>query len=213
MEKLFNMKRYDIINKIIAAKGYKNYLEIGVRDGECFKKIICENKTGVDPIRINESTTHVMNSNDFFNELDNKTKFDCVFIDGLHIDEQVYEDIENSLKFLSDDGTIILHDCNPPTEYHAKETPIYTPPANGDWNGTVYLSLIKIRLYRNDLTLTTVDTDWGIGIIRKSQSETLDIFPTDALNWNYFSSNKRKILNLISVEQFKEQINSIINLK
>lgn len=207
------MKRYDIINKIIAAKGYKNYLEIGVRDGECFQKIVCENKSGVDPVKINESTTHEMTSSDFFNLLDPETKFDCVFIDGLHIEDQVYEDVENSLKFLSEDGVVILHDCNPPTQYHVGETPLFSPPANGDWNGTVYLALIKLRLYRKDLTLTTIDTDWGVGIIRKSESQTLNVFPTDALNWDFFSFNRKKILNLISVNEFEEKINSIINTK
>jgi hypothetical protein len=213
MEKLFNMKRYDILNKIIAIKGYKSYLEVGVRGGECFQKIACENKTGVDPVKINESTTHEMTSNDFFNSLDPETRFDCVFIDGLHIDEQVYEDIENSLKFLSEDGIILLHDCNPPTKFHALETPVFSPPANGNWNGTVYLALIKLRLYRKDLKLTTVDTDWGIGIIRRSPSQTLNVFPPEALNWDFFSSNRKEVLNLISVDEFEENMDSIINMK
>lgn len=213
MEKLFDVKRYDIINKIITAKGYKNYLEIGVRNGECFQKISCENKTGVDPFKINESTTHEMTSNDFFDSLDSDTRFDCVFIDGLHIDEQVYEDIENSLRFLSDDGVILIHDCNPPTKFHASETPVFGPPANGDWNGTVYMALIKLRLYRKDLTLTTVDTDWGIGIIRKSPSQTLNVFPSDALSWEFFSLNRKEVLNLVSVDEFEEKIDSIIYMK
>lgn len=204
MEKTFIMKRYDIINKIIEKKSYKNYLEIGVRSGECFQKIACENKTGVDPVKINESTTHEMTSNDFFNSIDSSSRFDCVFIDGLHIDEQVYMDVENSLKFLSDDGTILLHDCNPPTQSHALEFPVYSYPTNGDWNGTVYMALIKLRLYRKDLTLTTVDTDWGVGIIKKTPSETLDVFPADALNWEFFSENRKKILNLISVDEFQK---------
>lgn len=207
------MKRYDIINKIIAAKGYKNYLEIGVRGGECFRKIACENKSGVDPVKINESTTHEMTSDDFFGSLSEDSRFDCVFIDGLHIDEQVYQDVENSLNFLSEDGVILLHDCNPPTQFHAGETPVYGPPANGDWNGTVYLALIKLRLYRSDLFLTTIDTDWGVGIIRRAPSETLNFFPNDALNWDFFKENKKQILNLITVEEFEQNFNSIIGLK
>jgi hypothetical protein len=213
MEKLFRMKRYDIINKIIVSKGYKNYLEIGVRGGECFQKIACENKLGVDPVKISESKTHEMSSDDFFASLNEDTKFDCVFIDGLHLDEQVYRDIENSLKFLSEDGVILLHDCNPPTKFHAGETPVYGPPANGDWNGTVYLALIKLRLYKADLCLTTIDTDWGVGIIRKSPSETLDVFPNDALNWDFFKENKKQILNLIAVEEFDRDFNFILGLK
>jgi SAM-dependent methyltransferase len=198
------MKRYDIINRIIENKGYKNYLEIGVRDGECFKEICCENKIGVDPAPTSSDTTHIMTSDKFFENIDHETKFDIVFIDGLHLDFQVDRDIENSLRHLSEGGTIVLHDCNPPTKHHAKETPVFTPPANGDWNGTVYLSLIKLRLYKNDLKLVTVDTDWGVGILTKELSETLNAFPNDAISWEFFNYNRNQILNIVSPSQFEE---------
>lgn len=196
------MTRYEIINRIIKSKGYKNYLEIGVRDGECFRMIECENKIGVDPNPTSNDTTHVMTSDDYFSNLPTDSKFDIIFIDGLHIDDQVDRDIENSLRHLTDKGTIVLHDCNPPTEFHALEYPIFSPPANGNWNGTVYLSLVKLRLYRNDLVLKTVDSDWGVGILTVGESKTIDAFPSDSINWNFFDSNRKEILNLISVTDF-----------
>ena len=42
-------KRWDLINYLIRVNGYKNYLEIGLFNGECFNKIICERKISVDP--------------------------------------------------------------------------------------------------------------------------------------------------------------------
>jgi len=199
------MTRYGIINRIIESKGYKTYLEIGVRDGACFREICCETKYGVDPNPASDHTTHVMTSNDFFEQISEDQKFDIIFIDGLHLDFQVDQDIENSLKHLSDGGTIVLHDCNPPTVYHAGAEPCYTPPANGDWNGTVYLSLIKLRLYRKDLKLVTVDSDWGVGILTRDESETIDAFPSDALSWDYFNSNRNLILDLIYPFDFTER--------
>ena len=198
------MKRYEIINRIIESKGYKNYLEIGVRDGECFREINCENKVGVDPAPATYDTTHIMTSDTFFKDLSTDTKFDIVFIDGLHLDHQVDKDIENSLKYLSEGGTIVLHDCNPPTKYHAGENPVFTAPANGEWNGTVYLSLIKLRLYRKDLKLVTVDSDWGVGILTTGVSETLNAFPNDAISWDFFNGNRDQILGLVTPEQFDE---------
>lgn len=198
------MKRYEIINRIIESKGYKKYLEIGVRNGECFKEICCENKIGVDPNPTSDHTTHVMTSDQFFERLNPEEKFDIVFIDGLHLAHQVDKDIENSLNFLSEGGTIVLHDCNPPTRHHAAESPVFTPPANGDWNGTVYMSLIKLRLYRKDLKLVTVDSDWGVGILTKDINETLDAFPSDAMTWEFFYENKNSILDLITPAQFEE---------
>ena len=198
------MKRYEIINRIIQTKNYKDYLEIGVRDGECFKEIRCLNKTGVDPNPTSPHTTHRQTSDDFFRSIPEETKFDIVFIDGLHLDFQVDRDIHNSLKHLREGGTIVLHDCNPPTIHHAGETPVFSPPINGEWNGTVYLSLIKLRLYNSGLDLKTVDSDWGVGILTKGISKTIDVFPTEALSWEFFNKNRELILNLISVENFKE---------
>jgi hypothetical protein len=203
MGKINDMKRYEIINRIIKSKGYEDYLEIGVRDGECFKMIECSSKIGVDPNPTSDHTTYVMTSDAFFGDLSEDRKFDIIFIDGLHIDEQVDKDIENSLKHLKEGGTIVLHDCNPPTEKHALEYPVYESPANGNWNGTVYLSLIKLRLYRKDLLLKTVDSDWGVGILTKGESKTIDSFPSDSLNWNFFENNRNDILDLIDPETFK----------
>lgn len=197
------MKRYEIINRIIKSKEYKKYLEIGVRDGKCFRKIECENKTGVDPRPSSTDTTHIMTSDYYFNSLNEEEKFDIIFIDGLHIDYQVDKDIENSLKFLSENGTIVLHDCNPPTQNHALEYPVFTRETMGEWNGTVYLSLIKIRLYRGDLILNTVDSDWGVGILTRGKSKTLDSFPDSSLNWDFFNNNRNDILDLIDTETFK----------
>jgi hypothetical protein len=60
------MERYEIINRIIKSKDYKKYLEIGVRDGECFKKINCKYKIGVDPNPTSDDTTHITTSDEYF---------------------------------------------------------------------------------------------------------------------------------------------------
>ena len=68
-----------------------------------------------------------MTSNRFFSQLDQEKilykniRFDVIFIEGLHLAEQVDRDISNALRYLKDDGFIVLHDCNPPLERHARE--------------------------------------------------------------------------------------------
>jgi hypothetical protein len=198
------MRRYEIINRVIESKGYTDYLEIGVRDGECFREICCKNKTGVDPNPTSSDTTHIMTSDDFFSSISEDTKFDVIFIDGLHLDFQVDLDVENSLKHLKEGGTILLHDCNPPTPFHAAVQPVYEAPANGEWNGTVYLSLIKLRLYNNNVKLRTVNSDWGVGILTKELSESINVFPNDAMSWDFFDSNRNEVLDLITPENFLE---------
>jgi len=202
------MYRFDIINHLIKINNFKNYLEIGVFDGECIKQIICENKDGVDPGTENGlaiGVNYPISSDDFFEHNPHKI-YDLIFIDGLHITEQVDLDIINSLNQTVDKGIIVLHDCNPPTEEHS-----LVPRQSIQWNGDVYKSVLKFRKNYNQHTLVTIDTDWGVSVIFKNK--LLDKFQTNILNydralneWNYFDKNRKELLNLISPEEFLELI-------
>ena len=198
-----NMKRFDIINYLIEKNSYSKYLEIGINNGECFNKIKCSNKTGVDPNKDCYVATHHLSSDDFFHNLNKDEKFDIIFIDGLHIDTQVDKDIENSLNHLSEGGTVVLHDTNPPLKLHAGETICYDAPINGNWTGTVYKSIIKLRNNRDDLEIKTVDTDWGVTILTKNKSQKLNLVSfNNEITWDFFDINRKEILNLISPEEF-----------
>ena len=190
--------RTSVINHLVNKHSLDNYLEIGVRDGRNYDKILAKNKTGVDPFPTkNINGLHKLTSNDFFKI--NKTKFDLIFIDGLHLEQQVDKDIEGCLKILSNDGFIIMHDCSPPTEFHQRENYEVDgkfPP----WNGTVWKSFAKLRINNINLNLCCVDCDWGIGIIRKKKQKNFK-FSGD-LNFNFLDNNRQKLLNLISVEDF-----------
>ena len=63
-----------------------------------FEKDILENKIEL----------HRKTSDEFF--LGNKSIFDLIYIDGNHLFEFVKKDIENSLKFINNDGLIVLDD-------------------------------------------------------------------------------------------------------
>lgn len=205
------MTRIDIINSLIQKHNYKSYLEIGVRNpNDCFNHINCELKHGVDPgVEGNYDVTFKLTSDDFFKS--NKRIYDIIFIDGLHIDEQVYRDIVNSLDFLSVNGTIVLHDCNPPTIYHARED--YgdnSTPARGYWNGTTWKAIVKARTEIKNIKTCVVDTDWGVGIIQKSDVTENFINDNEFYSYNKFSKNRVYYLNLISPATFKnEYINDI----
>jgi hypothetical protein len=189
--------RYDIINYFITKYGYKNYLEIGVETGENISRISVPNKTGIDPKPQTAMVTDVMTSDEFF--ATNTRTFDIIFIDGLHLDHQVDKDIANSLLWLQPKGTIVLHDCNPPTKEHGMDSPVFL-----QWNGTVWKSIVKQRCLNKDITLRVVNTDWGCGVLQKGNQTVYDKAPLETcLDWDYFSANRVELLNLISVEEFK----------
>ena len=86
-----------------------------------------------------------MTSDEYFLKIkDTGVKFDIIFIDGLHLDYQVDLDLKNSLKHLSQNGFIIMHDCNPPTKFHQRENYELKNQKTPYWNGR--LDLVKLRM-------------------------------------------------------------------
>ncbi len=211
--------RSDIINYLLNSLNRETvYLEIGVRNPEInFNKIVADKKYSVDPgIEFAPNPVDFkLTSDEFFenlrtgNLLDKNIKFDVIFVDGLHLADQVERDIHNSLDFIKDDGFIVLHDCNPPTEWHAREAHRYEiSPAMQNWNGTTWKAFVKERK-RTDIYSCCVDTDWGVGIISKK----INFGPSSTINNPYFefhvlAQSRKEILNLISFNDLKKLINS-----
>ncbi len=205
--------RYDIINFLVKQLNREvTYLEIGVRvPAHNFDKIEAAVKYSVDPgvEREHNPVDFAVTSDEFFRQLEageiltRDTKFDIIFIDGLHLANQVEKDIENALKHLSDDGFIVMHDCNPPTEFHARENFSYIlSPVGGQWNGTTWKAFFKTRK-RKDIFSCCVDTDWGVGILSKninfgSSSEVSN----DYFEYEILNANRKSSLNLVSFDDF-----------
>ena len=196
----FKVTRTHILNHLIKKNKYTTYLEIGVRDPNSgnFNNIKINSKLGVDPSpKVTQDNIYIGTSDDFFSN--NKTKFDIIFIDGNHMMEQVDKDIENSLTFLNEGGLILLHDCNPPTEFHQREN-YCIDGKYPSWNGTVWKSIVKLRFKRDDLKVNVIDTDWGVGIISKSQNEKL--IDTVNLEYKNLENDRENMLGLISTDFF-----------
>ena len=208
------MERYDIINEVISKYNTKNYLEIGVRNPfDCFNIINSSNKMSVDPglESDNNIATYPYYSDDFFKKLENDEldlpkdyKWDIIFIDGLHLSDQCFRDFQNSLNHCSENGFIAFHDASPLTIHHAREDyHDHSSSAGSSWNGTVWKTIQRIRT-DYDLDLVTVDSDWGVTVIKNKPSYSLlskNINPF--YEYNTFDKHRRKILNLVSVDEFK----------
>ena len=159
------INRTDLINRVLKKISenkkleFVNYLEIGCFNDENFNKIHTDkiNKIGVDPI---SGGNIRLSSDNFFQN--NKTKFHCIFIDGLHIYEQVQQDFLNSLKFIHDDGYIIMHDCIP-RNFIEEHVPRF--PGNQAWTGDVWKVCMEIDR-SPDLKLNIFLCDNGVGIIK-----------------------------------------------
>lgn len=207
------MNRIEVINHVILEKNYKTYLEIGVRDTSiCFDNILCEYKDSVDPgIEIETNAKYKYTSDEFFFKLNNNEleipynfKYDCIFIDGLHLSYQVEKDIINSLNCLSDNGTIILHDTNPFLfEYNPMR--VVEDYWGQQWNGTVWKAIYKMKCTRNDLKIFTLNSDEGLTIIQRGQQELVP-FDNPYFEYKLFYNNVKRDLNLIEVSEIDKWI-------
>ena len=187
--------RLDMINYFIKKNDYKSYLEIGCDKNQIFSQITLDKKIGVDPY----SGGNVRKtSDDFFKE--NAEKFDLIFIDGLHVYDQVKRDIINSINFLNKEGVILVHDCLPDTI--GKQA---VPRYKMQWNGDVWKAIVDLR-QRDDLEIHTCFVDQGIGIIKKeNNSSILKINKkTQDLKFSDFYHNHNEYLRIINLDEFKK---------
>jgi hypothetical protein len=196
-----SVQRYDIINHLIEKYKLINYLEIGVFKGENIKKIQAAHKDGVDPGAEGFTTPEVnypMTSDEFFKLLEghDEIKYDIIFIDGLHHADQVEKDIKNALNHVVKGGFIVLHDCNP-ISYEAQLIPRQTVA----WNGDTWKAFVNFKLNNPSYKCCVVDTDFGVGIIHNNGNEYKIENRID--DWDYFNSNRKELLNLISTDEFK----------
>jgi len=194
--KFDNVYRWDLIEHLDNKYNFSNYLEIGCNDDELFSRIKIKNKIGIDPVI---GGNMKITSDDFF--MQNKLKFDCVFIDGLHIYDQVKRDIVNSSEFLNDNGFILVHDCLPRSISNQA-----VPRYKLTWNGDVWKAIVDLRRDPN-LEIFTCLADEGISIIQnKKNSNILKIDKKiSEVKFKDFYYNHQEYMRIISFDQFKEK--------
>lgn len=195
------MTRAELINTLITRYGYSSYLEIGVntprQPGYSHTSVMAKVKHGVDP---NVDTTYRMTSDAFFASCDGK--YDIVFVDGLHLHEQVLRDVQNALRCLTPGGSLVVHDCCPTSERTQRRQ-----RCTSVWHGDVWKAILTLRMTRPDLEIFTVNTDEGCAIIRTGSQQCYVPLPShDPYSWQYFRKHRGEILQLIEVPDFLDRL-------
>lgn len=137
-------------------------------------------------------------------------RYDIVLVDSFHLYDISYRDLSDALSLIADGGTIVVHDCLPPSE------DLVTPePVPGAWCGASFVAFIDFVQTVRAIDYVTVDTDYGCGLIRKSHVEQ-PALPRDLRSgWEsirhdtkaahrFMIENKAPLLHLVSVEEFKD---------
>ena len=165
----------DIINRLADVRGYCRYLEICTTiTGNCYHEI--------DRARFPTCHRLMFRYTDGFEDgmpidyrvagLDigdcarrvkaEQGSYDAILVDPWHEYATSRQALEVALDLIDARGTIVVHDCLPPTPRHA--APRFV---DGEWCGVTYKAYLDVVLPRRDLAFLTVDTDLGCGVIRK----------------------------------------------
>jgi len=184
--------RLQLLNYLIGTRGYQSYLEIGCGGDQTFHAVAAEHKVGVDPC---SGGTLRMNSDEFFRI--NQEPFDLVFIDGLHLCEQVLRDVQNSLGCLRAGGCIVLHDCLPTRREHQARRPL-----ERDWTGDVWKAVVELRR-RPNCDIAVLDADWGLGVVLpRPNSDALAAVPE--LTWETYQGRRKELLRVMDFPRLQQ---------
>lgn len=207
------MQRFDIINYLIDNyfPNSGKYLEIGVHSGDCFTAIRASDKSGVDPDPYASHVEFREFSDDFFKRLERgETRFpidhkwDIIFIDGLHLADQCYRDVLNSMNHVSTNGFIVLHDTYPKSAFDChSDLGLSVERWPNPWNGTVWKVVYYLRASAN-YDIKTVDTDYGVSIISMGKrAEPIDHY-NKFFEYGQMKNRAEEDLGLISTDKFLE---------
>lgn len=182
-----------LLNALAAKYTLNNYLEIGVQSKQQnFNKIICQNKTGVDPAVLDKGVLR-MTSDEYFEAISTNNPppvFDLVFIDGLHHADHVKRDFENSLRYLSDTGFIVIHDVLP-----ENEAGTIVPRETKQWWGDVYKWAMGIRNYAG-IRFVTLNIDNGCMLVWKDSTAEPAVNYVGPCDWETYQKVGRVLLNV-----------------
>jgi hypothetical protein len=215
------VNRSKAVQQALDGRMKRVYLEIGVKRGAAFRRITADEKIAVDPafklsVRSRRLADAKARATHYFEATSDaffaseaafleQRGIDVALIDGLHTYGQVVRDVENTLRYLRDDGVIVLHDCNP-----ARASIAYPAASFADfyaqnhwwnilWSGDVWKAIVYLRSTRDDLRIAVLKCDFGVGVIRKGLPESRLSYSAaqiEALDYADLAADRERLLNL-----------------
>jgi Methyltransferase domain len=146
-----------------------SYLEVGVQQGLTLENVEAHRRWGVDPFPLFDTNRlprgvrfFEMTSDEFFAQLDADTRFDLVFLDGLHTFEQTYIDLVHVLAHMRD-GAVLIDDTVPSDEVSAMPDQDESLRRRGElglaglpWHGSVWKLVPHIAARHPELEYRTI---------------------------------------------------------
>lgn len=176
------------IRYLASLRHARKYLEIGVRDGATFFAVPLPLKVGVDPAFTFDPTEQEVSGTRFFplpsslffhklkkrqvevwgpekegETMEDRPRFDIIFIDGLHTFEQSYKDFTDSLEFAHENTLWLFDDTVTCDKYSAipnEEESLRLRKEAGcpgsPWHGDVYKTVMAIHDFHQEYSYCTL---------------------------------------------------------
>jgi hypothetical protein len=218
------MRKYDIVNALIAKNRYTRYLEICTPStGLQFSRIDrsqlrwCHRLLYRCPEGFRDNCEITFRSEDEHvgHLLDPALGYDVILVDSFHTFECSMRDLKLALGVLRPGGAIVVHDCSPTKRELCG--PTFRP---GSWFGVSYCAYVEFVLSEPNLVHYTVNTDCGCGVIKKASLEEPAVGHGSGTElgrlwhsqtaqqedmFDFFIEHRRELLNLISVKDFRSR--------
>ena len=163
----------DLINWIARQRGYRSYLELcSVTTGLLYGKLdrtyfaVCHRlmyrclPDVTDSMPIDFRSVGLDISDCVVSIRQAGHRYDIILVDGFHEYATSMRDLTEALSLLTDNGTIVVHDCLPPAAELAVPNLIA-----GAWCGVTYKAYLDFVFARTNLEDRAVDIDFGCGVI------------------------------------------------
>ena len=180
-----------LLNYLVRTRGYRSYLAVGCGRNITFDAVSAPHKVGIDPQR---GGTLRLPYDEFFRI--NQERFDLIFIDRLHLCEQVLREARNALACLNQGGAVVIHDCLPTCREHQERQ-----PRKEAWTGDVWKAVVQLR-QSPDCDVAVLDAGWGLAIVlARPNSDRLIQAPP--LTWETYLANRDRILRVMAFDQIE----------
>lgn len=218
--------KMEIVNILSAFHGYTSYLEISTATtGGEFSRIDAARLTKAHRLAYNVSNefdektpiefrSETLDIGECAAELSRRdARYDIILVDPYHDYDRSYRDLSLALRCLSDNGSIVVHDVSPPSNGRLI-SPTFVA---GAWCGVTFIAYVDFLMQENP-QFSTIDCDYGCGIIRKGRRGE-DAFAGLRAGWQsarldhdkafqYLSRHRHSLLNLQSGRDFVSEHDS-----
>lgn len=206
------MKIGKIVKYLIAETRSRSLLEVSHKKvvtffkcGAVYKQLVNPNALSSDVKKqLTPSSVIIQKKPEAFFSAPVERQFGVVFFEGSrNSDKKIEEGIKNSLRYIDDDGFVVIRHSYPKSESQQMPLSFLQKIKSEDksWCGEVWKTIVKLRIERKDIGVFTINSGYGITVIYNCATEA-ECNVSALPSYQEFSADVASFLNLKEPEWF-----------